>query len=146
MFLDPQCTVSQEDFQHKIPNWSTLLPLLSLHTSRAVKRGWKKMRIVYRFRSSRLEVLHKKYLFWRFWKAFTKTPEEGSCYNKIARPATILKYDPIATAFLGIFQNLYNSHSVIYKLVYICQDTCIFFQFISIYITENVTVALKCVL
>ena len=28
VFLDPQCIVSQEDFQHKILNWSTLLPLL----------------------------------------------------------------------------------------------------------------------
>ena len=35
VFLDPQCIISQEDFQHKILNWSTLLPLLSLHTSRA---------------------------------------------------------------------------------------------------------------
>ena len=33
-FKDPQCIVSQEDFQHKILNWSTLLPLLSLHKSR----------------------------------------------------------------------------------------------------------------
>ena len=36
--LDPQCIVSQEDFQHKIVIWSILLPLLSLHTSRAGKR------------------------------------------------------------------------------------------------------------
>ena len=39
MFLDPQCIVSLEDFQHKILNSSTFLPLLSLHTSRAGKRG-----------------------------------------------------------------------------------------------------------
>ena len=43
-FLDPQCIVSQEDFQHKILNWSTLVSLLSLYTSRTEKRGqelWK---------------------------------------------------------------------------------------------------------
>ena len=39
MFLDPQCIVSQEDLQQKILDWSTLLPLLSLHTSRVGKRG-----------------------------------------------------------------------------------------------------------
>ena len=38
VFLDPQCIVSQEDFQHKTLNRSTLLPLLSLHTSRSGKR------------------------------------------------------------------------------------------------------------
>ena len=38
MFLETQCIVSQEDLQHKILNWSNLLPLLSLHTSRA-ERG-----------------------------------------------------------------------------------------------------------
>ena len=26
VFLDPQCIVSQKDLQHKILNWSTLLP------------------------------------------------------------------------------------------------------------------------
>ena len=36
-FLDPQCIVRQGDFQHKLPNWSTLFPLLSFHTSRAEK-------------------------------------------------------------------------------------------------------------
>ena len=39
VFLDPQCFGSQEVFQHKTLNWSTLLFLLSLHTSRAEKRG-----------------------------------------------------------------------------------------------------------
>ena len=34
VFLDPQCIITQEDFQHK-----TLLPLLSIHKSRAGKRG-----------------------------------------------------------------------------------------------------------
>ena len=38
-FKDPQCIVSQEDFQHNILNWSTLLPLLSLHKSREGNRG-----------------------------------------------------------------------------------------------------------
>ena len=38
-FKDPQCVVSQEDFQHKILNLSTFLPLLSLHKSREGNRG-----------------------------------------------------------------------------------------------------------
>ena len=88
---DPQCIVSQEDFQHKILNWSTLLFLLSLHNSKEGNRGAATTRIVYNFRSSRLEVLHKKYMFWKFWKVVTKTPVVGSCFNKIARPATVLK-------------------------------------------------------
>ena len=37
MFLDPECIVNQEDFQHKILNWSNLLPLLSLQTSGGAK-------------------------------------------------------------------------------------------------------------
>ena len=37
MFLDSQCIVSQEDFQHKILNLPILLPLLSLNTSRVGK-------------------------------------------------------------------------------------------------------------
>ena len=37
LFLDPQCIIGKEDFQHKILNWSNLLPSLSLHTSRARK-------------------------------------------------------------------------------------------------------------
>ena len=41
VFLDPQCIVSKEDVQHKVQNWSTLLPLLSLHASRAGKKGQK---------------------------------------------------------------------------------------------------------
>ena len=43
MFLDPQSivNVSQEDSQHKILNWSILLPLFSLHKSRAGKREHK---------------------------------------------------------------------------------------------------------
>ena len=40
VFQDLQCIVSQEDFQHKILDCSTLLTLLSLHTSRA-ERGKK---------------------------------------------------------------------------------------------------------
>ena len=28
VFLDPKCIIGQEDFQHKILNWSTLLFLL----------------------------------------------------------------------------------------------------------------------
>ena len=39
VFLDPQYMVSQEDFQPKILNWSTLLPLLSLYINMARKRG-----------------------------------------------------------------------------------------------------------
>ena len=34
VFLDPQYIVSQEEFQHKILSWSTLLPHLYLHTIR----------------------------------------------------------------------------------------------------------------
>ena len=49
------------------------------------------LRIVFKFRSSHLEVLHKKYLFWKFWKIFTKTPVVGFCFNKIARPVSLNK-------------------------------------------------------
>ena len=35
------------------------------------------MRHVYKFRGSRLGVLHKKYLLWKFWKVFMKTPVVG---------------------------------------------------------------------
>ena len=41
VFLYPQCIVSQEDFQHEILNWSALLFLLFLHTSRIGKSGHK---------------------------------------------------------------------------------------------------------
>ena len=46
------------------------------------------MRVVYQFRSSRLDVLHKKL---KFWKVFTETPVVGSCFNKIARDVAVLK-------------------------------------------------------
>ena len=41
------------------------------------------MRIVYKFRSSRLEVLYKKHLFWKFRKVFTKTPVVGPVLIKL---------------------------------------------------------------
>ena len=63
MFLDPQCTVSKEDFQHKILNWSTLLPLLVPTYKWGRKEGAETMRIVYKSRSTRLELVHEKYLF-----------------------------------------------------------------------------------
>ena len=44
--------------------------------------------IVYKFRYSHLEGLHKKYLFWKLWKSW---PMVGSCSNNIARPVTLLK-------------------------------------------------------
>ena len=49
------------------------------------------MRIVYKFRSSRLEALHEKYLRGKFWKSFTKTHVVESCFSKIAKLVTILK-------------------------------------------------------
>ena len=56
------------------------------------------MRIIYKFRSSSLEVLHKKYLFSKFWKVLIKTPWVGSCFNKIPRHVIVLKQN-----FLGNF-------------------------------------------
>ena len=85
MFLDSQCIVNQEDSEHKILNWSTLLPLWSLHTCRVGKMGTWPMRIIYKFRSSRLELLHEKVLFLKFWKVFSKTAMVGSCFNNIAK-------------------------------------------------------------
>ena len=38
------------------------------------KEGAGAMKIIYKFRNSRLKVLHKKYLFWKFSEVFTKTP------------------------------------------------------------------------
>ena len=70
---------SYVDFQHKILNWSC---------KQGRKEGTGTMRFVYKFS---LEVSHEKYLFWKFWKFFTKTPVLGSCFNKIARPVTALK-------------------------------------------------------
>ena len=55
------------------------------------KEGAETMRIAYKFRSSLLEVLYKKYLFRKVWKVFTETPVMGSCFNKIARLVTVLK-------------------------------------------------------
>ena len=43
------------------------------------KEGAEAMKIIYKFRNSRLEVLHKKYLFWKFSEVF------------IARPVTVLQ-------------------------------------------------------
>ena len=88
IYLDPQWIVSQEVFQLKILNWSALLPLLSLHTSRAGKRGQELWELL---RSTCLEVLIKKYLFWKAWKIFTKTLVVGSGFDTIARPVTVLK-------------------------------------------------------
>ena len=45
-------------------------------------------------------------------KILGKTLMVGSCFNKIARPVTALKQDSTAVAFLVIFQNFQNSHSV----------------------------------
>ena len=39
----------------------------------------------------------------------------GSWFNKIARLLTVPKQDSTTVAFLGIFQNLQNSHSVTYE-------------------------------
>ena len=59
-------------------------------------------RIVCTFRGSRLEVLHKNYLFWTCWKVFTKTLVR-SYFNKIVRHVTVLEQDSTTVAFLGIF-------------------------------------------
>ena len=42
------------------------------------------MSIAYKFKSSSLEMLHKKYLFRKFCNVFAKTHVGGSCFNKIA--------------------------------------------------------------
>ena len=53
------------------------------------------MRIVYKFRSSRLETCYiKKYAFWKFWKVFLKTLVVGSCFNETAGPVTVLNRTP----------------------------------------------------
>ena len=79
------------------------------------EKGTETLRIVYQFRSSCLKVLHEKYLFSKFLKVFTKTPVVGSCFSKTARSVTVLKQDSTAVVFLGIFQNLPNSHSITYN-------------------------------
>ena len=55
VFLD---CVSHQDFQHNIMNWSTLL-LLALTYKQGNQEGLDTKRIVYKFRSSRPEVLNK---------------------------------------------------------------------------------------
>ena len=55
------------------------------------ERGAGTMRIAFKLRSSRLEVLHKEYLVCKFWKVFTKALMVRSSFNKIARPVTALK-------------------------------------------------------
>ena len=61
IFLDPLgiVIVSLEDFQQKILSWSTFLPTLSIHTRKGRKEGAETMKTVYKFRSTRLEMLHK---------------------------------------------------------------------------------------
>ena len=90
-FLDPQCIISQLDFQHKILNWSTLFPLLSLHASKGREEWAGTTKIVCKFRSRHLEMLNEKHLFWKFRGFFTKTAVFGSCFKKNARPVTVLK-------------------------------------------------------
>ena len=63
------------------------------------------MSIVYKFRYSCLEVLHKKYLIWKFLESFHENTRRGSCFNKIARHVTVLKYDssrPLSWEFTKI--------------------------------------------
>ena len=69
VFLGRQSIVSQEKFQHKIS-----CPYIQVGQERGSK--------IYKFRSSRLEVLHKKSLLWKFWKMFAKTPAVGSFLMK----------------------------------------------------------------
>ena len=60
VFLDRQYIVRQEDFQHKILNQSSLLPLLAPAYKFDRQEGVETMRIVYKFKSGRSEVLYKK--------------------------------------------------------------------------------------
>ena len=87
MLLDLQYIVSQKYFQYKDLNCqpsSPSSPVPPFKYSR--NEGAESMTIVYKFRSSRLDV--------------------DSCFIKIARPVNVLKQDSIAAAFLEIFQNL----------------------------------------
>ena len=76
------------------------------------ERGSRNYENCYKFRCSCLEVLHEKYLSRKFWNVFTKALVVGPCFNKIARPVTVLKWDSIMVAFLEFFQNLQNRHSL----------------------------------
>ena len=49
------------------------------------------MKIVYKFRRSRLEVLHKKISVLKISGRFHEKTVVGSCFNKIARSLTALK-------------------------------------------------------
>ena len=62
MFLDPQCIVIQENFQKQIMNCAILFSL-SPTCKKGKKDGTGTNRIVYKLRSSSLEVLCKKYMF-----------------------------------------------------------------------------------
>ena len=74
-------------------------------------------------------------------EVFTKTTMVGSWFSKIAewRLVTLLKYYITVAVFLEIFQDLQNSYFVtcdqlLLYLVYICMGTCIFSQFIYLFI------------
>ena len=71
------------------------------------------MIIVYKFGSSCPGVLDKKYLFWKVWNVFTKTLVVGFCFNKIARPVTILKWHSTTVVSWESFCYLWTAASVI---------------------------------
>ena len=101
VFLDPQCIVSHEDFQRKILKYNPPTSLVA-----TFKKGRKNVSNYENYLSiqkQRLEVLHKKYLFWKFWNIFTTVPVVVSCFNKITKTVTVLKQDSTAVASLRIF-------------------------------------------
>ena len=71
----------------KNPELDNPLPLFVPTYKQGKKERAENMRIVYKFRSSRLEVLHKTICSENFRKF---SPVVGSCYNKAPRPVTVL--------------------------------------------------------
>ena len=79
MFQDPKRVVTQEDFQHKILNWSTLLPSCPYNTSRTENSGQELRDLSTNSEAAVYRCYIRKYLFWTFWEVFMKTPWVDSC-------------------------------------------------------------------
>ena len=87
LLLDSQCIEARRT--SNIKSWtgqrsSPSCPYIQV----GQEKGVGTLSIVYKFRYKRLEGLHKKYLFSKFWKSW---PVVGSCSNDIARPVTLPK-------------------------------------------------------
>ena len=103
VFLDSQCIVSQLDFQHKILNWSALLPLLSLHASKGREEWAGTTKIVSKFRSRQLEILNEKHL-----EISRKGTAVESYFSTVTDMVFFLKQDSNTAVLVKTSRNFQN--------------------------------------